>query len=60
MIRDYKAKRYLKFPEEKFISRDVSEKVFKLFLDCFCDLQNTKEVKDFIEDFLTPTEMVVG
>ena len=44
---------------KKRISKDVSEKIWNLFLDTFSDLQNTQEVSDFLGDFLTPTEVVM-
>jgi len=41
------------------ISKEVSDKIFDLFLDCFYNLQNTEEVNEFISDFLTPTEITM-
>jgi uncharacterized protein YerC len=41
------------------ISKEISTKIWELFLDCFYDLGDKNEIKDFLDDFLTSTEVVM-
>ena len=41
------------------ISKDVYERVFDVFLKTIVDLQTKKQVSDFFQEFLTPTERIM-
>lgn len=41
------------------IAQDVYNRIFEIFFKTIANVKNTYEVKEFLEDFLTPTEQIM-
>ena len=41
------------------VSRDVYDRIFDVFLKTISDLQSKKQIADFLNEFLTPTEQIM-
>lgn len=41
------------------ITQDVYNRIFEIFYQSLAEVRSTAEVKEFIEDFLTPTEQIM-
>src|SRR3990172_3335278 len=41
------------------VTRDVEKRMREVFLEAIADVTTQREVKEFVEDFLTPTERIM-
>jgi len=41
------------------LSKDVSKRIFEILFQSIASIKNSNEVKEFFEDFLSPTERIV-
>ena len=44
---------------KRMLSPDIQERLFENFWEMFASIKSTKEIKTFLEEFLSPTEKVM-